>query len=42
MKVSYNWLRKILKFSESPQEISDILTSTGLGGRRHQGILFKF
>ena len=30
MKVSYNWLRKILKFSESPQEISEILTSTGL------------
>ena len=30
MNASYNWLRKILKFSESPQEISEILTSTGL------------
>jgi len=30
MKISYNWLKQYLDFQESPQEISEILTNTGL------------
>jgi phenylalanyl-tRNA synthetase beta chain len=30
MKISYNWLKTILEFNETPQEISDLLTSSGL------------
>ncbi|MEM6735347.1 MAG: phenylalanine--tRNA ligase subunit beta [Bacteroidota bacterium] len=30
MKVSYNWLKEFIDFNESPQEISEILTQTGL------------
>ncbi|MCH2213874.1 MAG: phenylalanine--tRNA ligase subunit beta [Flavobacteriales bacterium] len=30
MKVSYNWLKNYLDFDLSPQEVSDILTDTGL------------
>lgn len=30
MKVSYNWLKQYLSFDESPQEIAEILTNTGL------------
>jgi phenylalanyl-tRNA synthetase beta chain len=30
MKISYNWLKTILEFNQTPQEISDLLTSSGL------------
>jgi len=30
MKISYNWLKSYLDFSESPEELSEILTDTGL------------
>ena len=30
MKISYNWLREFISFDESPEEISEILTQTGL------------
>ena len=30
MKVSYNWLKKYVKTSLSPDEVSNILTDTGL------------
>lgn len=30
MKISYNWLKEFVDFQENPQEISDILTQTGL------------
>lgn len=30
MKISYNWLKEHLDFNLSPEELSDILTSTGL------------
>lgn len=30
MKVSYNWLKEYLEFQESPEEIGEILTQTGL------------
>lgn len=30
MKVSYNWLKEYLEFKESPEEIGEILTQTGL------------
>ncbi|MBC6410334.1 MAG: phenylalanine--tRNA ligase subunit beta [Ekhidna sp.] len=30
MKISYNWLREFIDFNESPEEISEILTQTGL------------
>ena len=30
MKVSYNWLQTYLDFTYSPEELSDILTQTGL------------
>jgi phenylalanyl-tRNA synthetase beta chain len=30
MTISYNWLRQYISFSESPEEIGAILTSTGL------------
>lgn len=30
MKISYNWLKDFIDINESPEEISDILTQTGL------------
>jgi phenylalanyl-tRNA synthetase beta chain len=30
MKISYNWLKDYLKFDKTPNEISEILTNTGL------------
>ncbi len=30
MKISFNWLRKYLDFSQSPEEIGEILTNIGL------------
>lgn len=30
MKVSYNWLKELISFEESPEELGRILTSTGL------------
>ncbi len=30
MKVSYNWLKQLIDFTQSPKEISDILTQAGL------------
>ncbi|GAB4244057.1 MAG: phenylalanine--tRNA ligase subunit beta [Ekhidna sp.] len=30
MKLSYNWLKEFIDFKESPEEISEILTQTGL------------
>lgn len=30
MKISYNWLKSYLNFNESPEELSEILTDTGL------------
>ncbi len=30
MKISYSWLKDYIKLSQSPEEISDILTQTGL------------
>ena len=30
MKISYNWLKTILEFNQTPQEVSDLLTSSGL------------
>ena len=30
MKISYNWLKDYIKFDNSSEEISDILTNTGL------------
>ena len=30
MKISYNWLKEFIDFDESPDEISEILTQTGL------------
>jgi len=30
MKISYNWLKSYLDFNESPEELSEILTDTGL------------
>ncbi|MEQ9402791.1 MAG: phenylalanine--tRNA ligase subunit beta [Cyclobacteriaceae bacterium] len=30
MKISYNWLREYIDFDQSPEEISEILTQTGL------------
>ncbi|MEM0938480.1 MAG: phenylalanine--tRNA ligase subunit beta [Bacteroidota bacterium] len=30
MKVSYNWLKEYIDFNENPEEISEILTQTGL------------
>jgi phenylalanyl-tRNA synthetase beta chain len=30
MKISYNWLKDYLKFSQSPEEVAEILTLTGL------------
>ena len=30
MKISYNWLKEFIDFKESPEEISEILTQTGL------------
>src|SRR5690554_507810 len=30
MKVSYNWLQTYLKFEQSPEQVADILTDTGL------------
>lgn len=30
MKVSYNWLKELIAFEESPEELGRILTSTGL------------
>lgn len=30
MKVSYNWLKQYINFNESPEEIAEILTNTGL------------
>ncbi len=30
MKISYNWLKEHLNFNLSPEEVSEILTSTGL------------
>ncbi len=30
MTISYNWLKQYINFSESPEEIASILTSTGL------------
>ena len=30
MKISYSWLKDYIKLEQSPEEISDILTQTGL------------
>ena len=30
MKISYNWLKEYIDFKESPEEVSEILTQTGL------------
>ncbi|MFN2430976.1 MAG: YtpR family tRNA-binding protein, partial [Cryomorphaceae bacterium] len=30
MKVSYNWLKNYLEFSQTPEELSELLTDTGL------------
>ena len=30
MKISYNWLKEFIDFNQSPEEISEILTQTGL------------
>lgn len=30
MKISYSWLKDYIKINQSPQEICDILTQTGL------------
>ena len=30
MKISYNWLKEYLDFTQTPNEIAEILTSTGL------------
>jgi phenylalanyl-tRNA synthetase beta chain len=30
MKISYNWLKEYIDFSESPEKLGDILTQTGL------------
>lgn len=30
MKISYNWLKEFIDFQESPEQISEILTQTGL------------
>lgn len=30
MKISYNWLKQYLDFTESPEEVSELLTSVGL------------
>ncbi|HXA02405.1 MAG TPA: phenylalanine--tRNA ligase subunit beta [Cytophagaceae bacterium] len=30
MKISYNWLKKYIDLTESPQQIADLLTSSGL------------
>jgi phenylalanyl-tRNA synthetase beta chain len=30
MKISYNWLKKYIDLNESPQQIADLLTSSGL------------
>jgi len=30
MKISYSWLKEFISFSESPKEVSEILTQTGL------------
>jgi len=30
MKISYNWLKEFIDFKESPEEISEVLTQTGL------------
>ena len=41
MKVSYNWLRELISFEESPEELGSILTSTGLeveGIEAHESI----
>ena len=30
MKISYNWLKEYLDFKETPAELGEILTQTGL------------
>ena len=40
MKISYNWLRDYLDFDHSPDQISNILTNTGLEVEKH-GPRFK-
>ena len=30
MKISYNWLKQYINFDKTPEEVSDILTNTGL------------
>ncbi|MFN6947302.1 MAG: hypothetical protein ACK4ND_20355, partial [Cytophagaceae bacterium] len=30
MKISYNWLKDFIDIKESPQEIADLLTKSGL------------